>query len=378
MTSVQANDTAAQRPTLRPLPGRHDDLNAEIMTAALRAGGLADVHVSAIRRRPIGVGVGMMASIELVELDYDQGQGPASVVVKLPAVIDSNRAVAEAFDLYAREVLFYRDLAHLTPACTPKVFFADVVGSSEFMLVLEDLSDYRLGDQLVGCSVDDARLAMVELGKLHASFWDKVQDGSYDFIPLEIPSTHGTTLREAAGPTWDAMLQVFPGLVPDEINAQRDRFLAAIERMQRWMVSDPITVAHGDFRMDNIFYGQKPGHERVAAIDWQGTLRSKGIRDVGHLLSGSVNIEDRRAHERELVALWHRTLVEGGVTGYSAEQAWNDYLRTVLFQWTIVAVICGSLDASNERAHAWMSEYIKRSVATVADHDLFSLLPEFE
>ncbi len=59
-------------------------------------------------------------------------------------------------------------------------------------------------------------------------------------------------------------------------------------------------------------------------------MRAKGTRDVAYLLSQSMPIELRRLHESELVGLWHRTLVDEGVTGYSAGQAWEDYRRSVL------------------------------------------------
>jgi thiamine kinase-like enzyme len=148
--------------------------------------------------------------------------------------------------------------------------------------------------------------------------------------------------------------------------------------MQQWIASPPLTVVHGDFRMDNLFFGTRPGDRAVAAVDWQGILRAKAVQDLAYLLSGSVPIEDRRTHERDLIARWHDTLVEGGVTDYSMDQAWEDYRRAVLYGWTIAVVIAGTLDPSNERGKAWMSEYVKRSVAAIEDHDLVPLLAEFE
>lgn len=86
----------------------------------------------------------------------------------------------------------------------------------------------------------------------------------------------------------------------------------------------------------------------------------------------------RRAHERDLVARWHRTLVENGVKNYSPEQAWEDYRRSVLALWTLVVVIAGTLDVSNDRERAWMTEMIRRSAATIEEDAPLDLLPEFE
>ena len=64
-----------------------------------------------VRRRPLGEGVGMVSGLEMLELEYERGDGPATMVFKFPGTNDANRAVALAFDLYRREVLFYRDVA---------------------------------------------------------------------------------------------------------------------------------------------------------------------------------------------------------------------------------------------------------------------------
>jgi hypothetical protein len=47
----------------------------------------------------------------------------------------------------------------------------------------------------------------------------------------------------------------------------------------------------------------------------------------------------RRAAERDLVASWHAGLVAGGVTGYSADDAWEDYRLGIAYVWVIAVVI---------------------------------------
>ena len=60
------------------------------------------------------------------------------------------------------------------------------------------------------------------------------------------------------------------------------------------------------------------------------------------------------------------------------EQAWEDYRRAILYVWTIVVVIAGTLDPSNERGREWMTHMVDRAVAAIDDLDLLALLPEFE
>jgi hypothetical protein len=360
-----------------PTPRHHDDLTVAWLQQTLDSAGL-DVTVAAFTRRSIGEGVGMMAALELVDLEYSTGEGPETVLIKLPAVNEANLAVAVAFDIYRREVLFYRDIAERIGTGTPRVLLAQVDSPSEFVLVLEDLSGYRLGDQIAGCSLADAETGVVELAQLHAHFWDDVDRDELAFIPPETPSTHGDALRDGSRAGWDPMVEVFGDVVPEHMRAVRDRFLDAVPAMQQWLTTAPTTVVHGDFRMDNLFFAADPDHDPMVVIDWQGCLRAKGVRDVAYLLSQSVPTEVRREHESDLVVLWHRTLVEEGVEGYSAEQAWEDYRRAVLAMWILVAVIAGTLDVGNDRGRAWMTEMIHRSGAAIDDLGLLSLLPEFE
>ncbi len=63
-----------------------------------------------------------MAALEIIELDYANGDGPDSVLVKLATANEGNLAVAVAFDIYRREVLFYRDLADRITAGTLEGF----------------------------------------------------------------------------------------------------------------------------------------------------------------------------------------------------------------------------------------------------------------
>jgi aminoglycoside/choline kinase family phosphotransferase len=319
----------------------------------------------------------MMSGLELLELTYEAGEGPPLVVLKMPARNEANRAVADAFHLYEREVYFYRDLAARSAARTPTIYYADIDGS-DFVLLVEDLSRYRLGDQVEGCSLEDARLGMVWLGKHHASFWDDVADPALAFMPDVWPSYSSEALQQGCAYGWDLMVEAFEDELPDHIRSLKERYLAAAPRLFEWMATPPITVIHGDFRMDNLFFGTGDDQEPLIAIDWQGCLRGRAAQDIGYFMSGSIPIEVRRAHERELIGLWHQHLVENGVTGFSAEDAWENYRRGVLYVWIIAVVIAGTLDRTNERGHRWMSEMLKRSVAAIDDLGLIDLLGEFE
>jgi hypothetical protein len=362
---------------LGPVPRSVDEVTPNWLTAALQSHGL-DVVVRGVRRRTLGEGAGMLSAVELLELDYERGDGPGSMVLKMPTSNDANRTIALTFDVYRREVVFYRDVAALTPAATPEAYFAELEDRETAVLLMEDMSQYRLGDQIEGCGPAAAELCMVELGELHATFWNDVDRPELELIPCLFPSYSSDALLQGASAGWNPMIDRFGELVPNHLQGLKSRYLAAIPRMQEWMTTPPLTLVHGDFRLDNLCFGTQPGHVPVAAFDWQGCLRAKAVFDLAFFMSGSVPIEDRRTHERDLLARWHETLCHAGVRDYSLDVAWEDYRRSILYVWTLVVVIAGTLDSSNERARAWITQLLERSVAAIEDHGLVDLLAEFE
>ena len=358
------------------LPRHPSAVNATWLTQALQSAGL-DVTVGEVRRGRLGEGVGLMSDLEQLDIEYSDGDGPGVLIFKRPADNQANRAVADLFELYKREVLFYRDVAHRTTARTPTVYFADIEGS-DFALILENLAAYELGDQVVGCDVAQAEAVMRWMGRLHATFWDRCDDPTLEFLPLVHPSYSSEGLMQGAAYGWDPMVAAFGHVVPPQIAGLKERFLAALPKLFEWMAEAPITVIHGDVRMDNLFFGTDSSQESMIAVDWQGALRGRAGQDLGYFMAGSLPIETRRAHERELIALWHDELTGAGVTGYSAEDAWRDYRRGTLFVWTHAVVISGTLDHTNERGRRWVTEMLARNVAAFDDLDLIDLIEEIE
>jgi aminoglycoside/choline kinase family phosphotransferase len=362
---------------LRPMPARPDDLTPAWLTAALHAGGFDGV-VDDVRIERFGEGAGMMSLLLRAELGYAGGGGPSSVVVKMPTPNDANRATAVAFHCYERETIFYRDIAQRTPARMPRIYHADIDGEEDFVLVMEDLGDYEIGDQVKGCTVEQARLGMPCIAQFHASFWNKVDHPDYGFIPYHYPSYFSDAMHSTALAVWDKMVGFSGDAVPQPIRDSKDRYLAAIPRLQEWATAEPRTIVQGDFRMDNLFFGKGADQAPIALSDWQGILRGKAAHDIAYFVSQSMPTDMRREQERDLIARWHAGLAEGGVRDYSAEQAWEDYRRAVLCLWSYVTVIAGVLEEGNERGRAWMTEMVRRSAATIMDLGLLELLTEFE
>src|SRR5512139_3880412 len=156
-----------------PLVRHPNDITEEWLTRVLRRAGLLErAAVDGFRAETVGTG--QMGTSVRYALAYDRPaeRTPQSVVCKFASDNPTSRATGLALRAYEAEVSFYRDLAHTVDIRTPACHFADIdLATGEFVLVLEDLAPCVQGEQLAGCSVDQAALAMEELAKLHAPRW---------------------------------------------------------------------------------------------------------------------------------------------------------------------------------------------------------------
>ena len=373
------NDTTLpQEPAgLPPMP---EGLTPAWLTQALTGAGLLPdgARVASVRQAQVGEGAGMMSELARLHLTYAGGDAggaearlPATLVAKFPSRNANNREVAMAYRLYEREVRYFAELAPRSTAPSPRTWFSRLQGSN-FVILMEDMADYRVGDQVVGADLHESALMTDALARVHASFWNRVDE--IDWVPRIAGSYHANNMQALVGAGWQNMARTFAGHLDASIAARGDAFAAALPALQAIVDTPPVTLLHGDFRMENVFFGTRPDHHPTVIIDWQGPLRGRGVVDVGLMLGQSTQHAVRVAHERDLVRRYAERLAEHGVRDYGADRAWQHYLQAQLYNWAYVAVVSGTLDAGNAHGFAWMSQMVARQSAMTLELDLFGQL----
>jgi Ecdysteroid kinase-like family len=333
-------------------PIQPSELTATWLTEQLQNAGVLDgAVVTDVSLTPIGEGVGMLGVLTRVELTYDRvaPRAPTSVVAKFATTNEANRAVAMHFRVYEREARFLR--------------------------VMEDLSGYEMGDQVQGCTAALARTVLDAVAPVHARFWGAVDDPIVGFVPRVDGDTQIAGISGGCEAGWGPCVERFGAVIDDGIKAEGHRFVPAVPELHRMMGRRDQTVIHGDMRLDNLMFGRRDQQRPLVLLDWQGILVSSGAQDLAYLLTQNVTIDERRAHESEVVEHYHRRLVEHGVTGYQLEKLWDDYRLATLYMFAYAVVIAGTLDPSNERGARFMEQLIHRASAAVTDHDLLAMLP---
>jgi hypothetical protein len=314
------------RDVTRPDIRRPGAIDAAWLTNVLQAGGV-DAVVKGFTAKNVGTGQ-IGESVRFV-LDYERrgADAPESLVGKFPSPADESRNTGVALGNYLREVRFYQVLAPTALIHTPRCYFTDVdEATSEFVLMMEDLSPARQGDQLKGVTLEQARLVVVQAARLHASHWG---DDGLDDLPWVSgakAAPKSVVTDEAVAALWQGFKARYgPRLKPHWIEA--GEWLTSRAARLGEQHDGPRCLTHNDFRPDNMMFASEAGGYPVTVLDWQSFAYGAGPTDVAYFLAGALSPQVRRAHEAEMLALYHRTLTELGVTGYALADLKRHYAR---------------------------------------------------
>jgi len=228
---------------------------------------------------------------------------------------------------------------------------------------------------VAGCSVEHVRLAIHELAKFQAMWWNSPRLDALEWIPRFDAEWQIDALEQNYEPCWPAFVDfVGPLLTPTLSDAGARLGKSARSLMNRIASDFPITIVHGDYRLDNMFFASPRGGPEFAVIDWQIAQRSAGVSDVAYFVAGTLPSDQRRAREREILTSYHDTLIEYGVKGYSFDQCWQDYRTTTLFLFAYSVFAAGSIDMANERGVKLFSTIAQRTLSAIDDLRAYEML----
>jgi hypothetical protein len=308
------------------------------------------------------VGTGQIGSCFRLEL---AGDGvPERLLAKLPAADPGARDMMAG--AYRGELRFYRDIAPTVAIRVPAVHHAAFSETNgEFTLLMEDLAPREQGDQIAGCSSDQARDAVVNLAGLHGPRWCDPSLLDLEGLALNGPDD-AKMLADLYGPATELFLEGLGELVSAEDAGVLRRCPEVVEQ---WALgrSERFGLVHGDYRLDNLMFPPDAG-PGVVAVDWQTLSLALPARDLAYFLATSLDSDLRREHELDLVAAYHQALTEYGVTGYSLEQCLDDYAFALL-QAPLVAVFGCAYGTRTQRGDLMFATMVERACAAMRDHD---------
>ncbi|MDA0271731.1 MAG: hypothetical protein O3C68_00560, partial [Proteobacteria bacterium] len=161
-------------------PTTPEELTAQWLTDKL------GYEVESFDIEALGEGGGLLGLV--TRLHLNASEGPKTLIAKFPTKTEENRAVATVYDMYGREYRFYTQIAPNVPLRAPVCYHAEFnAENSDFVLLLEDLQGFTLGDQVTGCSASEAHQVIKSIASLHRNTWqpDHITDIKQHDMPYQ-------------------------------------------------------------------------------------------------------------------------------------------------------------------------------------------------
>jgi hypothetical protein len=351
---------------LQAIPRGAKDLTAEWLTVALEevADGARVEDLAAVR-----IGRGNVAdSVRLVPRWDRPTPAPPSVVAKVPALEENSRETGFATRTYELESAFYNELASTVWVNRPVCYAASCDPEQRgYVVLLEDLSPAEPGDQVVGCSSQDAAAVMPELAALHAPRWGDPSLLELDW--LDRPSVDSVrSVSELVSSSFPGFVDRYGSRLDPEVLAVCERLMPALPD---YLVDrpGPWTVLHGEFRLDNLLFGRP----RVAVVDWHAVRIGPGLSDVSYFIGSGLLPDDRRDSEGALVRAYHGHLSAGGVQ-LSWDECWSAY-RRYSFDGLVVGIAAAVLVPPSDRRGEMFMAMVARHGRQALDLGAEEFLP---
>jgi len=315
------------------------------------------------------IGTGQVGDSVRFTLDFGDGAEPVTLAGKFAAADPTSRATAAMLGLYAKEVRFYRELAPQLPVRTPQPRFAAMAeDGGSFCLIFEDLGPARGGNQIAGCSLADARAAVKQAAALHAPSWHNPAMLGLDWLQ---PDPAAAAQVKALYPQAQAIFRDrYAGVLEPEYMALCEALAEITASSERR--SEAVGLVHGDFRLDNLLFEIRGGAEEIAVLDWQTLTIGNPLTDIGYFLGCGIGDALRRAHERELLALYCAEMTARGVP-LTPEAIWRDYVLGAL-HGVSTAVFSAAFVVRTERGDANFLSMARGACALALEHGSLAML----
>lgn len=357
-------------------PKALDQLTVGWLTDALRdAGVVDDAKVVDLEVGPLAEG-GAVSTSASITLAYDRAETPAPT--KVFAKMPPSEPAPFMRPVFRREVGFYREFALTLGRGVPRPYGAWWDGDLGFLLLLEDLSDERVGSWWTW-TAREAAAAFGAIVSLHSDHWATSESRSW----LAPPAFEDDEWFGHFAASLDAFRSRQTSAAAESLIRCGRAVIDGRASIVRALRRHPQTITHGDFHAQNLFVSSSDA-EQITIFDWQAVRLGQAGIDLAYHLTLSLETATRRAHEGELIRSYHSRLRGLGITDYPMDQLTESYRLGVLAAVRIVLLVMGqfpqaTLDAMARHASAHGTidgpqTLVERVAAAVADHGLESYL----
>ncbi|KAA0092301.1 aminoglycoside phosphotransferase family protein [Mycolicibacterium sp. P1-18] len=312
---------------------------------------------------PIGTGQTGATYRLAVRYAAEDSQLPDTFAVKLSSQDD---AVRDRVALgYRSEHAFYTDVADVVRVPIPRHFHCEISDDGgDFVLLLADMAPAVQGDQIAGCTADEAELAVRALAGLHGPTWCDPRWPEFQGLVM---STATEDAMKGLGDVAVMAAQMTLDRLGSRMTAEdRDLITESMSAVTPWLTADRdrFALMHGDYRLDNLLF--TPDRSHVTVVDWQTLGVGLPARDLAYFTGTSLMPETRSALDRNLVAAYFAELSEYGMADYDFDTCWRDY-RVGMLQVPFLSVLGCAFSVATDRGDDMMLVMMQRGCQAIRE-----------
>ncbi len=401
------------------LPFSLAEVNAEWLEYALRSNGHIDKGtIKGLAIRQIGEEAGFLGLVAVLTPQYSDDAvsstgcaPPASLVLKIPSP-ERSRIFGQTMGVYEREIRFYSELKDRLginapvhyysavsevdePSAIPRRLsnfgrypmwlmpFVGLIGlvrygrrSRRYVLLIEDISHLRLGDQQVACSDDDLRKVLRAMAKFQAPFW--ASEPAREGLPWI------GTLYDSAKllHLWFlGSIRRYRKEMSGQLSARQEQLVDWVHKhgvqLSQELGEQPRTLGHHDLRLDNVAFDDETGE--AVLFDWQTlTFCSVGL-EIAYFLSSALADDVSEDQVDALLDYYQSELSRHGAEVSRDYLRWSYEVGMLAMLHRIISVLYqGQIELGDGRGPAVMRRWIRiifQRLETVEYEDIFGRRP---
>ena len=321
----------------------------------------------------IGEGSGFAGSVYRILLSHRNPSSdiPKSLIWKTTSGHRPTHFLLRRLGAYKAESGFYSDVAAAVRLAPRTYFVGYDQKAGSVCIVMEDLSGLRPGDQIAGCSEEEASALVVELARFHSRFWGQRSESTVDWAPSF--DVGGRFFQRLHSRAW-SKLSEGSGVVPPRLSEAAMGLTEHVPEIKRRLGSSPTTLIHGDVRLDNIFFDSDADGHMIKLVDWQAVRCGRGAYDLAYFVAGSLTADNRRHCQDVLIETYCEELAAQGVSGYSLVECHEDFRWALLDMVTFLGIISSTLDFESGRGLQLSKLMLARLWAAIEDNFALDLL----
>jgi hypothetical protein len=239
--------------------------------------------------------------------------------------------------------------------------------STRSMVILEDVSvrGWTFPDPMLNpVTRRDAEDMVAEMAAYHGPLWESPRF-STDLQKLRPALEWQEVLNRKVGFQKRTLtgLERAKDVVPVSLYDQRRRLYPAFMQSLTLHHSHPMTLLHQDLHLGNWL---RDDEGRMGLYDWQCVARGHWALDYSYAMGASLDTDDRREWQEELLRLYLRHLSEAGVAPVPKfDEAWLAYRQQAL---QALAFALFTLGGSRFEPELQPRDYTLAAIRRIAQH----------